>query len=473
MVTASVTEPGIIGPLGGCFLNIWPVHGEPCVIDGNVEMPGRSAPKDRFGAGLIECVTTYGGGMTTYAGPGSVATPGMFAAMGAAHRQFGAADWAGLFHTAAVSVRDGFPLSQTAASYLALVAHTIFAWEPQARGLYTDQGQGLPAGHLIRDGALAQTLEQIGAEGATSLYTGDLAHRIAADVQDRGGLLDLADLAAYRPVLRPALRTRLRGWDLACNPPPAIGGPVLTAMLRLVGEITAPVQPTDAARVMRQVLDLRLHRVDVADDLEAAGHELLETIARLGDVGLPTSASTAHVSVVDEDGMSCAVTASAGYGSGMSLAGTGMLANNALGETELNRRGLHALSPGTRLASNMAPTTGRHDDGSHLSIGSPGADRITTALLQVLIHFCLHGQDLQHAVNAPRIHLRHLEDGSVRIDHERDVDLAASLAGQELARHEHDPHAMYFGGVGAALRGADGTLSAAADPRRAAATAVG
>jgi len=76
MVTASVTEPGIIGPLGGCFLNIWPVHGEPCVIDGNVEMPGRSAPKDRFGAGLIECVTTYGGGMTTYAGPGSVATPG-------------------------------------------------------------------------------------------------------------------------------------------------------------------------------------------------------------------------------------------------------------------------------------------------------------------------------------------------------------------------------------------------------------
>lgn len=473
MVTASVTEPGIVGPLGGCFLNIWPVQGEPCVIDGNVEMPGRSAPEDRFGAGLIECVTTYGGGMTTYAGPGSMATPGMFAAMGAAHRQFGAADWAGLFHTAAVSVRDGFPLSQTAASYLALVAHNIFAWEPQARGRYTDEGQGLPAGHLIRDEALAQTLEQIGAEGAGSLYTGDLAHRIAADVQDRGGLLDLADLAAYRPVLRPALRTRLRGWDLACNPPPAIGGPVLTAMLRLVGEVTGPVQPTDAARVMRQVLDLRLHRVDVADDLEAAGHELLETIAGLGAVGLPTSASTAHVSVVDEDGMACAVTASAGYGSGMSLAGTGMLANNALGETELNRRGLHALSPGTRLASNMAPTTGRHDDGSQLSIGTPGADRITTALLQVLIHFCLHGQDLQHSVNAPRIHLRHLQDGSVRIDHERDADLAASLAGQELARHEHDPHAMYFGGVGAALRGADGTLSAAADPRRAAATAVG
>lgn len=473
MVTASVTEPGIVGPLGGCFINIWPVQGEPCVIDGNVEMPGRSAPEDRFGAGLIECVTTYGGGMTTYAGPGSVATPGMFAAMGAAHQQFGAADWAGLFHTAAVSVRDGFPLSQTAASYLALVAHTIFAWEPQARGRYTDHGQGLPAGHLIRDEALAQTLEQIGAEGAGSLYTGDLAHRIAADVQDRGGLLDLADLAAYRPVLRPALRTRLRGWDLACNPPPAIGGPVLTAMLRLVGEVTGAVQPTDAARVMRQVLDLRLHRVDVADDLEVAGHELLETIAGLGDVGLPASASTAHVSVVDEDGMACAVTASAGYGSGMSVAGTGMLANNALGETELNRRGLHALSPGTRLASNMAPTTGRHDDGSQLSIGTPGADRITTALLQVLIHFCLHGQDLQHAVNAPRIHLRHLQDGSVRIDHERDADLAASLAGQELARHEHDPHAMYFGGVGAALRGADGTLSAAADPRRAAATAVG
>src|SRR5699024_716909 len=110
---------------------------------------------------------------------------------------------------------------------------------------------------------------------------------------------------------------------------------------------------------------------------------------------------------------SCAVTASAGYGSGMDVGGTGLIGNNALGELELNRQGLHALAPGSRMASNMAPTTGRADDGGVLAIGSPGADRITTALLQVLLHFCLHDEGLQEAVDRPRMHVRHLDDGRV------------------------------------------------------------
>lgn len=479
MVTATATEPGIVSPLGGCFITIWPVDGEPVVIDGNVEMPGRGAAPDRFGAGLIECVTSYGGGLTTYAGPGSVATPGMFAGMGLAHERFGAAPWSELLGIAASLAADGFQLSHTAASYFELVAHTIFAWDPDTRRIYTDDARALPPGHVIRDANLVTTLRQIGEEGAASVYTGDLAARIVADLTERGGLITGSDLAAYRPVVRSPLRTVLHGWELACNPPPAIGGAVLTAMLRLVGDVSGPVFPEQAARVMKDVLDLRLHRVDIADDLEAAGHELLETIASMGAVGLPTSPDTAHVSVVDSDGNACAVTASAGYGSGMYLGGTGMLGNNALGEPELNRRGLHALAPGTRMASNMSPTTARHPDGTILAIGTPGADRITTALLQVLLHFCVRGETLQYAVDAPRLHVRHLDDGTVRIDYEESDPLRAELtdlraeSDTAVPLHAHEPHSMYFGGVGAALRSPEGQLTAVADPRRDAATVVG
>ena len=200
----------------------------------------------------------------------------------------------------------------------------------------------------------------------------------------------------------------------------------------------------------------------------------------MGAVGLPTSQDTAHVSVVDSDGNACAITASAGYGSGMYVGGTGLLGNNALGEPELNRRGLHAPAPGTRMASNMSPTTARHRDGTVLSVGTPGADRITTALLQVLLHFCLHGETLQYAVDAPRLHVRHLDDGTVRIDHEDSAEMRAALtdltgtgSGQALPLHAHEPHSMYFGGVGAALRAPEGELVAASDPRRDAATVVG
>lgn len=473
MVAASVSEPGLISPLGGCYINIWPMSGEPVVIDGNVEMPGRGANPEQFGAGLIECHTTYGGGLTTFVGPGSVATPGMFSAMGWAHEHHGSASWAALMAPAARAARAGFPVSATAASYSELVANKIFAWDPTTREVYTQEAGPLKPGQIIADHDLANALDQIGEEGAGSLYTGELGRAMAADIQARGGLLRIEDLEAYRPTVRPALRTTFGGWDLACNPPPAIGGPVLTAMLRLMATLGDDLSTSDLARIMRQVLDLRLGTVDIAPDLEAAGHELLSTIANADGLGLPTTASTAHVSVVDSDGTACAITASSGYGSGMTIAGTGMLANNALGEPELNRLGLHALKPGTRMASNMAPTTGMHRDGSRISIGTPGADRITTALAQVLWHFCQSGKGLQEAIDLPRMHIRHLEDESVRIDYEADDTLRADLAQAGLPLHEHPPHAMFFGGVGGAVRHSDGALSAGADPRRASATAVG
>ena len=142
------------------------------------------------------------------------------------------------------------------------------------------------------------------------------------------------------------------------------------------------------------------------------------------------SSSTVHVSVVDERGMACAITASAGYGSGATIPGTGILLNNCLGEPELNRRGVHALTPGTRLGSNMAPAVGRRADGAVLAIGSPGADRITTALLQVLGGYALGGLDLQAAVDEPRLHVRHLDPP----DADSDADSPdASTAGRHRA----------------------------------------
>lgn len=473
MMTATVTEPGVVAPLAGGYLNIWPVDGEPVVIDANVEMPGRGQPPERFGEGLIEAASEYGGGMVTFIGPGSVATPGMLAGMGLAHERYGAAPWAALMQPAADVARDGFALSKTSQSYLVLVTDTILAWDPVTRGLLTEDGAAPPVGHPIADEALARTLEQVGAEGWQTLYTGDLARAIDADMRERGGLLGLADLAAYRPVVRPGLRSTLGDWDLSCNPPPSIGGPVLTAMLRLLSSIEEEITPARAAHVLREVLDIRLDRIDTAEDLAAAGAELLDTLHEIGSLGLPRSASTAHVSVVDEDGLACAFTASAGYCSGMTITGTGLMANNALGELELNRLGLHSLPPGTRLASNMAPTTARRlSDGAILSIGTPGADRITTALAQVMTHVARHGESLQTAIDRPRMHPRRLDDGSTRIDHEEDEAIASSLDAAGVVRHQHPRLAMYFGGVGAAMLHADGSLEAGADPRRVAATLV-
>jgi gamma-glutamyltranspeptidase/glutathione hydrolase len=132
--------------------------------------------------------------------------------------------------------------------------------------------------------------------------------------------------------------------------------------------------------------------------------------------------------------------------------GTGIWLNNCLGEQELNARGLHGLPPGSRLLSNMAPVVGRHDDGSTLAIGSPGADRITTAVVQAVAGFVNGGLGLQEAVDHPRVHVHRAgrPDEVVKVE----TDLT-----------------MYYGGVAATLRRPDGGLAgddmvAAADPRR-------
>ena len=83
----------------------------------------------------------------------------------------------------------------------------------------------------MRSPDLANALETIATEGARTMFDSALASALASDLDARGGLLTAADLAAYRAVVRPAVRVELAGWTLATNPPPSIGGPVLAEML--------------------------------------------------------------------------------------------------------------------------------------------------------------------------------------------------------------------------------------------------
>lgn len=481
LCTACVTEVGIVSPMGGAYINVWAPGQEPLVLDGNVEMPGRGRPREWFGGGVRDFWLGYYGGLRVYGGHGSVAVPGMFAALDEVSQRWGALPWRELLAPAARIAHEGWALGPACAYYLQYSAPSLFAWDPQTHDFMTQGGQvGTPkAATVLRSPDLAASLETIGREGVATLYTGDLAHAIAADMDANSGLLSLEDLAAYRTVVRPVLRSRLGAWDVGVNPAPSIGGPVLTAMLRLLSQRREQRGHTDIGDIIdiqHTVLGYRRAAIDAADDLEAAGRELLQALERLGPEGLAavvSSPETIHVSAVDDQGLACSITTSAGYGSGLTTPGTGLMMNNALGEPELNRRGLHALAPGTRLASNMAPSTARRDDGAVLAIGSPGADRITTSLLQVLGGICLDDRSLQAAVDRPRVHVAFDDEGSARVEYESVAHVADAVEATGYPSEPHDEFSMYFGGVGVASLTGDGTLQAAGDPRRTAATGIG
>ncbi|MFI5426409.1 gamma-glutamyltransferase [Aeromicrobium sp. UC242_57] len=421
-------------------------------------MPGR---KEALGGGTWDIDTEYGGGVTVTIGPGSVATHGSIAAFEEAHRRWGSIPWRELVSPAIDVARRGFRLSSASRYYLEYVHESIFGWDDESRAAVHDADGRLETGLIVLPD-LAASLELIAADGAAALHTGVLARLISADVIRRGGILGPDDLASYRPVVRPSLLSTVGEWTFGTNPPPSVGGVCVAAMLRLLDGRPRGAWSADDVdhliRVQRAVLGHRLEILDHTDDLVRDAAAFLDLIDR-DHLAVLESGSTAHVSATDSDGGACSVTVSSGYSSGMIAEGTGIWLNNCLGEQELNPRGLHGLTPGTRLLSNMAPTVGHHVDGSALAIGSPGADRITTAIVQALAGLVNGGLDLQQAINHPRVHVHRAGRRGEVIKTETDLT-------------------MYYGGVAAALRrapstgsrdgaaGSEGEMVAAADPRR-------
>lgn len=474
-MVSAITEPGVCALGAGAYLTVWPEADQPVTIDANVAVPGIGldpARRQEIAArGGRDIFMEYGGGIRTIVGHGSVATPGALAGCDLAARRYGQLPWAMLLEPAIHWARTGFPLSNASYNYLKYSHELVFGWNPQSFAALHDQNS-----EIVRPDEpvyvehLADSLTHIAENGVETFYRGDIARAIVADIEANGGALTLADLELYQALPRPCLKSRIQQWELATNPAPAIGGATLAAMLMLMDADNArswnSAEVARLAEVQHAVLDFRRSHLATAENPGPEIDELLR-LARAGRTDGIRAPSTVHVSAVDDTGLACAITMSAGYGSGVMPPGTGIWLNNCLGELELNSRGLSAEPPGRRLPSNMAPSVARSDNGRSLAIGSPGADRITSAILVTLLNFIHHGHSLADAIKAPRLHVERGDEGW-RAAFE--PGLATDKIDMPLRKF--DELSMYFGGVGAALLHRDGGLEAAADPRRTGGTTI-
>ena len=129
-----------------------------------------------------------------------------------------------------------------------------------------------------------------------------------------------------------------------------------------------------------------------------------------------------------------------------------MYFNNSLGEIELNPQGFLGDTKGDRLISNMSPLIIETREGI-TTIGSPGADRISSAIAQVLINFSKNN-NWQESIDKPRFHVN--GDGTVRAEPgSLKVDKNITIT------EEYD---MYFGGV--CVSGLNNAVFSHGDKRR-------
>jgi gamma-glutamyltranspeptidase/glutathione hydrolase len=465
MLMSFAAESPLTGPGAGGFMLVHTAEGESHLLDFFVAAPGRGLDSPEPAPLVpIEVVFAPGSTQVFHVGPSSCGAYGTTLGLTQALDRFGSVPLDVLTAPAARAAREGVEVGPIQ-EYLLGILGPIFRSTPEGTALYEPLGRPARVGERVRLPELGDLLDRLGREGPGFLYEGDVAASVSDWVLERGGLITRADLAAYEVVERTPVSASFRGRRVLTNPPPSSGGILIADALELLERIDRPGDVRALAEVIASTNRARdtefvdgLRRDDYAGSFLAPAvlDEVAADIAsRLG--------STTHLSVVDGDGACATVTCSNGSCSGVVVPGTGVHLNNMLGEEDLNPTGFHGHPPGARVPSMMAPTVVLDADGVEIALGSAGSNRIRSAIVQTIAAAIDGGLAAQAAVDAPRLHV----EGNL-IDAEPGVDAAAlgalEAGGWEIRRWE--ARNLYFGGVQAVVRDADGRISGGGDPRR-------
>lgn len=475
-----VAESPLTGPGGGGFML---VHGErgraDRLLDFFVAVPGAGlAPRERGEMVSVDIPFDERTTQVFMIGPAAVAVPGMPAGLADAHRRYARLPWSELVAPAVEVARAGVPLN-AAQAFLHEILDAILRAEPEGRKVYGGEC-ALGEGDVVRMEDLAATLEWLAAEGGEAFYRGELAARMCAAVQERGGAVTEDDLASYRVIRRRPVRAAYRNVEYVANPPPSSGGLLVAFALRVLdglgpmagaGSAEAVTALTEAMREAGRARGgnfvTELHRggaigrvLDderVAEAVEAARARI--RVPAPEPMGTP---STTHISVVDGEGNAASLSASTGCGSGFVVPGTGIQLNNMLGEPDLNPPGA-SPRPGTRLTSMMAPSIVLANGRPRLVVGSAGSIRLRAAILQIIVNVVDHGMAAEEAIQAPRVHV---DDAVLQLEAGIEPETADALEASGYTVNRWAGRNLYFGGAAAVAIREDGRLEAAGDPRR-------
>ncbi len=88
---------------------------------------------------------------------------------------------------------------------------------------------------MLRQPAMARTIEALSSDGPDAYYRGPIADAIADAVQKGGGAIEPSDLAAHAGEWAEPLRARYRDAEIAELPPPTQGVSALEALRILDG----------------------------------------------------------------------------------------------------------------------------------------------------------------------------------------------------------------------------------------------
>jgi gamma-glutamyltranspeptidase/glutathione hydrolase len=398
----------------------------------------------------------------------AIGVPGTVAGLAYAQKHYGKLSLARDMAPAIKLAREGYILSGEEAHNMA--TESKLAAFPETYRIFQRNGNFLKSGERFLQPELARTLTRIAA-GPATFYTGAMATELAAAIQQGGGLVTAADLAAYKVHDREPLRGHYRGYDILTAPPPSSGGIVLLETLNILsgydlgkmGDRTPQQVHLITEALRRAYMDRSDYLGDpdfvampvqqlISPAYAAAWRKSIDPIAPTPSAMLkrpagflppppaPTQAvhestETTHFSVVDAAGnaVSSTYTLNNYFGSGVAAGSLGFVLNDEMddftsapgvpNQFHLIQSAANAIAPGKRPLSAMTPTIVLQPDvcgpGPSLKckpgkpllvLGSPGGSTIISTVANDIVSILDNGLNVQQAADAPRFHHQYLPD---------------------------------------------------------------
>ena len=452
----------------------------------------------------------------------AVATPGVVAGLLEAHRRWGSLSLAQLLEPAIDVAENGhdadWQLGGVVASRMASLTKFPATAETFLPG-------GFPAPFLavntrVKNRDLAECLKLLARGGSETFYRGEIAHAIDSEMRANEGLLSLADLQAYQPIVGRPLRLRYRGFDVLT--PRGPGGhwtelQILQILQQFdmssLGHNTEQSLHVLIESIRSAFADRHYHLADPEFEpvpLEGLlspdyGKELAQQIDP-GQTGFTTDVSpaiafehhalhdpwrhdphgkapkifelstappdeghTTNFSIIDRDRRVVVCTQTAGnlFGSMVTVPGTGVLLNDGMVWFNPKPGTANSVAGGKRSLVNMGPMIVLKCGKPFLGIGAPGGQRIISCLVQVLSNVVDHGMSIQDAISAPRVDAStsttYFDD---RLDHQVEAVLGRKGHHMVGVREELNPLGWDFAHPTCVMVDGAGRLRAGVDPFR-------
>ncbi len=423
-----VVEPshnGIAG-YGGCLLIYRKQTQDVVAIDYNTVAPA-AASADMFQIEDADVPARYRvPGRVNVHGPLSIGVPGVVAGLCFTVEQFGTMPLKETLRPAIHSARYGYTPNRANRGGMAANAERWKRDFPETARVFLKNGKAPKKGETLTNPELAKTLEAVAEGGASAFYEGEIAEMIANHIQERGGCLTAEDLKAYRPLMTEPYQISYRGYSVYTSPLGA-GGLTTLQMLRLVeGFDVAKMSLTERFHLFAEAMKVcwpeRLRRfgdtdfvdIDIAEELSDGFTMALDARLKSGlDSPQPGEVvyhepmnCTSHISTADVAGnlVSLTQTHGGGFGSMVTVPGTGLLFGHGVGRFEPRPGFANSIAAGKRPLHNMGPCLALKDGAPFATYGIPGGRTIPNNQLNISVSLIELGTTIQEALAAPRLH---------------------------------------------------------------------